>query len=202
MNKLIIGLTGGIGSGKTAVSTLFEKLGIVVVDADLCSRIVVEKGKPALLAIEDHFGADILNSDATLNRAELRKRVFAAPQERVWLEQLLHPLIHQELMDQLHKSTSPYTILVSPLLVESGQNTLCQKIIVVDVPESLQIDRTTQRDNNSRELVESIIATQASRQERLARADIVIENTGSLQDLEKKVFALHQTLLGASTSKQ
>ena len=195
MNKLIIGLTGGIGSGKTAVSMLFEKLGIVVVDADLCSRIVVEKGKPALLAIQEHFGAGILNNDSTLNRAELRKRIFANPGERVWLEQLLHPLIHQELEDQLKKSTSPYTILVSPLLIESGQNALCQKVIVVDVPENLQIERTTRRDNNSRELVESIIATQAPRKERLARADIIIENTGSLEELEGKVMALHKKFI-------
>ena len=196
MKGMIVGLTGGIGSGKTAVSTLFEKLGINVVDADLCSRIVVEKGKPALQAIQDHFGSDILNNDATLNRAVLRERVFADAKERVWLEQLLHPLIHKELEDQLKKSTSPYTIFVSPLLIESGQNSLCQKLVVVDVPEPLQIQRTTERDNNSREQVESIIAAQTSREKRLSMADEVIENTGSLVDLEKKVFALHEKFLG------
>lgn len=196
MSGLIVGLTGGIGSGKSAVSALFEKLGICVVDADLCSRIVVEKGKPALQAIQNHFGSDILNSDLTLNRAALREKVFTSANERAWLEQLLHPLIHQELLDQLKKSSSPYTILVSPLLIESGQNILCQKLIVVDVPEQLQIDRTTQRDNNSRELVESIIATQVPREKRLSMADEVIENTGTLADLEEKVFSLHQKFLG------
>lgn len=195
MRKLIVGLTGGIGSGKTAVSTLFEKSGIDVVDADLCSRRVVEKGQPALQAIEHHFGPGILNSDSTLNRAALREKIFADVKERLWLEQLLHPLIHQELETQLQKSSSAYTILVSPLLIEAGQNNLCQKIVVVDVPESLQIERTTQRDSNSRELVESIIATQAPRTKRLAMADEVIKNTGSLADLETKVLALHQKFL-------
>jgi dephospho-CoA kinase len=196
MSKLIVGLTGGIGSGKTAVSTLFEKAGINVVDADLCSRKVVEKGTPALQAIQNHFGPDILNSDATLNRAALRAKIFANAKERIWLEQLLHPLIHQELQAQLKKSSSIYTILVSPLLIESGQNTLCQKLIVVDVPQSLQIERTIQRDNNSRELVESIMATQAPREKRLAMADEVIENVGSLADLEIQVLALHHKFLG------
>lgn len=195
MSKMIVGLTGGIGSGKTAVSTLFEKLGIDVVDADLCSRIVVEKGKPALQAIQAHFGSDILNSDATLNRAELRKKIFADTKERIWLEQLLHPLIYNELEAQLQKSTSPYTILVSPLLIESGQNNLCQQVIVVDVPENIQIERTAQRDNNSREQVESIIAAQTPRAERLSIANEIIENTGTLDSLEKKVIALHKKII-------
>jgi len=195
MSGLIVGLTGGIGSGKTAVSTLFEKLGVNVVDADLCSRIVVEKGKPALQAIQKHFGSDILNSDSTLNRAALRKKIFANANERAWLEQLLHPLIHKELEEQLKSSTSPYAILVSPLLIESGQNSLCHKLVVVDVPESLQIERTTQRDSNSREQVESIIAAQISREKRLSMADEIIENTSSLANLETKVFTLHQKFL-------
>ena len=202
MNTFVVGLTGGIGSGKSAVSNCFEKLGISVVDADICARIVVEKGKPALQKIKNHFGDEVINADGTLNRAALRLKVFTDTNERIWLEQLLHPVIYKELNDQLEKSTSAYTILVSPLLIESGQNTLCQKIIVVDVPEALQIERASLRDNNSRAQIESIITTQASRQKRLSVADEIIENTGSLAALEGKVIALHQKLLAQASSKQ
>ena len=202
MNTFIVGLTGGIGSGKTAVSNCFEKRGITIVDADICARIVVKKGKPALQKIQDHFGKDILNKDGILDRAALRKKVFADPEERVWLEHLLHPAIYKELSEQLEKSTSPYTILVSPLLIESNQNALCQKIIVVDVPEALQIERASLRDNNSRAQIESIIATQASREKRLSMADYILENTGSLASLEEKVDALHQKLLAQASSRK
>lgn len=191
----IVGLTGGIGSGKTAVSDFFEKLGIVVVDADLCSRVVVEKGKPALLKIEQKFGSNILLEDGNLNRTLLRQKIFSNPEDKSWLESLLHPLIFEELMRQLEQASSPYVILSSPLLVESGQNTICNRILLVDVPESVQIQRTLLRDNESRQQVESIMKSQASRQERLDKADDVIENTGTLEQLEKTVNSLHAKYL-------
>ncbi|MCB1615784.1 MAG: dephospho-CoA kinase [Pseudomonadales bacterium] len=188
----IVGLTGGIGSGKTAVSDIFEQCGITVVDADLCSRIVVEKGRPALQKIAEHFGESILDDKGNLDRALLRKKIFSNPEEKKWLENLLHPLIFEELVSQINASTSPYTLLVSPLLIESGQNTICNRLLVIDVPESVQIERTLRRDNETREQIDSIMRSQASRQQRLEKADDIIENTGSLDMLKSAVLALHE----------
>ncbi len=192
---LIVGVTGGIGSGKTAVTRCFEQRGITVVDADLVSRIVVEPGRPALTAIAAHFGADIIQADGTLDRAVLRARVFADATERKWLEHLTHPLIAQEILDQISASRSPYTILSSPLLLETTQKTLVDCVVVVDVPETLQLRRTVQRDNNDEAQVRRIMAVQMERHDRLAHADIVIENSGSLADLDKTVETLHKDFL-------
>ena len=197
---LVIGLTGGIGSGKTAVSDLFESLGITVVDADLASRVVVEQGKPALKQIASHFGAETLNADGSLNRAKLREKVFADPMERQWLEQLLHPLIGKEIASQIDASQSPYTLLVSPILFETGQSRLCQRYLVVDASEESQLTRTMARDQNSAEQVKSIMAAQMQRSQRLEQADDIIENNGSLTDLSQKVQALHQTYLQMATN--
>ena len=142
---LVVGITGGIGSGKSAVTSRFAGLGITVVDADLASRVIVEPGRPALDAIADHFGADILLADGGLDRAELRRRVFADPAERLWLEQLTHPLIGDEILSQLAASDSPYTILSSPLLLETSQADLAGLTLVVDVPEEVQLRRTMAR---------------------------------------------------------
>ncbi|HQQ61984.1 MAG TPA: dephospho-CoA kinase [Pseudomonadales bacterium] len=192
---MIVGLTGGIGSGKTAVSDRFAALGITIVDADICARLVVEKGRPALANIADHFGEDVLDADGNLDRARLRQIVFANESERKWLESLLHPLIFDEMCLQLQRAAGPYAIFASPLLVESGQTVLCQRILVVDVPEELQLQRTMSRDNNTAEQVRSIIASQADRTTRLAKADDVITNTGSPDDLTEQVRCLHEKYL-------
>ncbi len=168
---MIIGLTGGIGSGKTAVSETFEKLGITVVDADLASRVVVEKGKPCLEEIAKHFGDDILNENDELNRAKLREIIFNSDSEKLWLESLLHPAIAEQIKDELNASKSPYTILVSPLLLETNQRDFCDKVLVVDVPIELQMERTTKRDGVSEDQVKSIIKSQINRDERLQLAD-------------------------------
>ncbi len=192
---LVIGITGGIGSGKTAVSDRFAARGITVVDADLASRVVVEPGRPALAAIAEHFGNDVITPDGALDRAALRQRVFADSAERRWLEALLHPLIGEEIRAGLARSTSAYAILVSPLLFESGQVEMVDRVLVVDVPESLQVTRTAARDGNSEDQVRAIMAAQADRATRLARADDVIANDGSLDDLDRQVEALHQHYL-------
>ncbi len=192
---LVIGITGGIGSGKTAVSDRFAARGITVVDADLASRVVVEPGRPALAAIAEHFGSDVITPDGALDRAALRQRVFADSAERRWLEALLHPLIGEEIRAGLARSTSAYAILVSPLLFESGQVEMVDRVLVVDVPESLQVTRTAARDGNSEDQVRAIMAAQADRATRLARADDVIANDGSLDDLDRQVEALHQHYL-------
>ena len=197
----VVGLTGGIGSGKTAASDHFKTLGIEIVDSDVASRIVVEPDTPALKAIAEHFGPDILSSDQSLNRAKLREKIFTNPDEKQWLENLLHPLIRQEITHGLQTASSPYVIFVSPLLVESGQETLCDRLLVIDVPEEIQLERTIQRDSNEAEQVKRIIASQASRNDRLAKATDVIENTAGLAQLQQQVEKLHQQYLTLAANK-
>lgn len=198
----IVGLTGGIGSGKTAVSDLFMQHNIAIVDADVCARVVVEPGRPALEKIRQHFGDDILLADGNLDRAALRERVFTNPEDKSWLETLLHPLIGEEVLLQLQTASSPYVLFVSPLLVESKQNLICDRVIVVDVPEELQIERTSLRDNNDHEQVKRIMASQADRETRLAAASDVIENLHGFDHLEEQVETLHQRFIQLAKEKQ
>ena len=198
---MIIGLTGGIGSGKTAVSDRFKALGIHVVDADVAARSVVEPNKPAWQDIKAFFGDEVLLADNTLNRAWLRQQVFADDAKRKQLETFTHPRIRDEIIRDLARSTSPYTLLVSPLLIESSQSKLVQKIIVVDVPEAVQVERTCGRDNNDAEQVKRIIAAQLPREERLSHADWVVNNSMPLESLDERVAALHQELLSLATAK-
>jgi dephospho-CoA kinase len=191
----VVGVTGGIGSGKTAATNCFQALGIDIVDADLASRVVVEPGTDALQQIAEHFGPQILQPDGTLDRAALRRIVFQEPAAKQWLERLLHPLIGREIQRQLQAAASPYVILVSPLLVEAHQNLFCNRILVVDVPEDTQLQRTVIRDNNDPEQVRRIIASQASRAQRLQQADDILENNGSLEQLHTQVEDLHQRYL-------
>lgn len=193
---MIIGLTGGIGSGKTAAANRFAAAhGIHVVDADEKSRVVVQPCKPALQHIVDRFGDEILLDDGNLNRAALREQVFASPSERQWLEQLLHPLIRDEIIADLQSATSPYALLVSPLLVESGQSALTKRVIVVDVPEAMQLARTVQRDAVPEAQVRAIMQAQAQRDERLRHAHDVLTNDSDLATLHAQVDALHQRYL-------
>ena len=191
----VVGLTGGIGSGKSAVSERFQRLGIEVVDADIASREVVKPGQGALRAIAEHFGADVIQSDGSLDRARLRSLVFADPDERIWLERLLHPLINAWIARELENADSPYVLLVSPLLVETGQIRFAHRVLVVDVPEAVQIERTMARDSNDAAQVKAIIAAQASRESRLARADDIIRNDAGLDSLDAAVAELHQRYL-------
>lgn len=191
----IVGVTGGIGSGKSAVTERFAKLGITVVDADLAARVIVAPGRPALDAIAEHFGPEILQDDGTLDRAALRQRVFADERERQWLEQLTHPLIGREILDQIATSRSPYTILSSPLLLETSQKDLTDCVVVVDVPEAVQLQRTMQRDANDEDQVRRIMAAQMPRDDRLQLADIVIDNSRSLAQLDEVVAELHKEFL-------
>lgn len=193
--RLIVGITGGIGSGKSAVTQRFEQHDITVVDADLAARVIVAPGRPALAAIAEHYGADILQPDGCLDRAALRGRVFSDARERAWLEQLTHPLIGQEIVDQIEASRSPYTILSSPLLLETSQRDLVNCVVVVDVPEDIQLRRTMQRDSNDEAQVKRIMAAQISRADRLAQADIVIDNSRSLSELDSLVEELHKEFL-------
>jgi dephospho-CoA kinase len=195
MSSFVVGLTGGIGSGKTAVSDRFRELGIDVVDADLASRAVLAPAQPAVQAIAERFGPELIGADGSLDRAELRRRVFANPAERRWLEALTRPLIAKWLHRQLADAASPYAILVNPLLIETGHARVCQRVLVVDAPETLQLQRTMRRDGNDETQVRAIMAAQASREARLAAADDVIVNDGNLADLDEQVRTLHQKYL-------
>jgi len=196
----VVGITGGIGSGKSAVTDHLETLGITVVDADKVARVVVEPGTSGLAAIAQHFGKDILFANGGLDRAALRKIVFDNPDERRVLEGITHPRIRDEITRQLSEASSPYVVLSSPLLLESGQNTLADYVVVVDVPEEVQLKRTMARDDNSEALVQQIMAAQLDRQTRLSRADASIMNDTSLKELYERVEALHEDLLLKATT--
>ncbi|MBC2659609.1 dephospho-CoA kinase [Pseudomonas sp. MSSRFD41] len=191
----ILGLTGGIGSGKSAAAQHFIDLGIHVIDADHAARWVVEPGRPALEQIARHFGEGVLQADGQLDRAALRKLIFEDPQQRRWLEALLHPLIAEEIASHLARAQSPYAILVSPLLVESGQARMTQRILVIDAPQPLQIERTLLRDRVSEQQVQAILQAQASREERLRHADDVLVNDRDRAWLHSEVERLHHFYL-------
>lgn len=192
---MIVGLTGGIGSGKSEVSRRFEQLGIRVVDADLIARLVVMPNNLALNSIVEHFGNQLLQADKTLDRAKLRAIIFEHPHEKIWLENLLHPIIRRETISQLDKCDGPYVILSSPLLLETDQHTLVDRILVVDSPEELQLLRASSRDNNNRTQIGKIMAAQLSRQERCTRADDIINNSSDLAELDRQVQLLHHKYL-------
>ncbi|RUR27327.1 dephospho-CoA kinase [Vreelandella andesensis] len=189
---MIIGLTGGIGSGKSTVARTFEELGVGWVDADDVAREVVAPGEPALAAIAEHFGTEILNADGTLNRSALRTIIFEDPAQRQWLESVTHPRVRERLLSHLERlqQQSPYVLLVSPLLFESGQDKLVDRTLVIDVPESLQFARTLARDGVSENQVRAILAAQLPREERLAKGNDVIDNSGDHANIMRQVIQL------------
>jgi dephospho-CoA kinase len=197
----VLGLTGGIGSGKSAAAERFAEHGIHVIDADQAARWVVEPGRPALQQLAEHFGVEVLQPSGALDRQALRKRIFEDAEQRRWVEALLHPLIAQEIADNLAQATSPYAVFVSPLMVESGQYKRTERLLVVDAPIELQRERTLKRDTTTPEQVEAILKAQASREQRLALADDVLLNDRDLAWLHSEVDRLHHfylTLPGAS----
>ena len=195
----VVGLTGGIGSGKSTIAELFAELGVPVIDADLVARQVVEKGSPLLAEIAAHFGPEILLEDGALNRAALREKVFNHESEKQWLNQLLHPAIRHEMLQQLAAQRMPYCIFMVPLLIENKLTALCQRVLVVDVSEQTQMTRASQRDNNQLALIKNIMQSQVSRSERLQHADDVINNDADLSEnlpqLKQKVLDLHHLYL-------
>jgi len=191
MSQLIIGLTGGIASGKTTVANLFIKLGIDVVDADIVAREVVAKDSDALRKISAHFGQNILLDTGELNRTALRKIIFANDDEKQWLNSLMHPLIRDTIIKQLRDCRSCYCLLVAPLLIENNMQSLVNKVLVIDVNEELQIERTMTRDNCSLEQAKAILAAQVSRATRLNAAHNIIKNNGMINKLTNDVKKLH-----------
>ena len=198
----VVAITGGIGSGKTTVANQFAELGIEVVDADVIAREVVEPGTPALAAIAAHFGSEVITPAGHLDRRRLRERVFTDPQAKGWLNALLHPLIRTEMQRQCAAARSPYCLLVVPLLVENRLTALANRVLVIDVDEATQIERTCRRDGVNREQAQAILAAQASRAQRLAAADDVLDNqNGTPEAIKSRILALHETYLAFASQQ-
>lgn len=196
----VIGLTGGIASGKTTVADLFHQhFAIDIVDADVIARQVVEPGTPGLNAISERFGPSIVTQDGQLNRRALRDIIFQSQDDKLWLNQLLHPMIRQKMLADLDKTTSSYTLLVVPLLIENNLQSLCDRVLVVDIDTDCQRQRVMQRDRVSQEQAQSIITAQASREQRLANADDVINNQSDKAELLQQITLLHQLYLDMAT---
>jgi dephospho-CoA kinase len=192
---MIVGLTGGIGSGKSEVSSRFERLGIQIIDTDIIAREVVMPGNFALNKIAEHFGNEILTADGNLDRKKLRDLIFENAAEKLWLENLLHPIIRIATITQLSQTHSPYTILSSPLLLETDQYELVDRILVIDANEHLQLARASSRDASNPDQIKKIMSTQLNRETRCAKADDIIHNHGDLEELQKQVELLHTRYL-------
>ncbi|WP_432463800.1 dephospho-CoA kinase [Agarivorans sp. QJM3NY_33] len=197
---MIIGLTGGIASGKSQASALFEALGVAVVDADVVARQLVEPGQPALNQIIKHFGPQLQLTNGQLDRAALRKIIFSEPEQKTWLNHLLHPLIRQQMQQQLDAAEGPYKILVAPLLLENKLDKLVDRVLMIDTPVALQIARTMARDKVNQSQAEQIIGAQMDREAKLAAATDIIVNDGELSLLADKVKEFHRIYLNLAKS--
>ena len=196
-----MGVSGGIGSGKTTVTDLFKALGIEVIDADVIARQVVEPGSSAVQKIVDKFGPDIITRHGQLDRAKLREMIFRESQLKTWLNALLHPLIRDQMALQTQQAQSSYCILSVPLLVENNLNTSVDRVLIVDVTEQTQLDRTIKRDTVDPQQIKSIMKSQATREQRLAIADDIIDNNGDQEELVAQVHKLHQDYLQLASTR-
>lgn len=193
---LVIGVTGGIASGKTTVANLFhQEFGIEIVDADVVARQVVEPESEGLRAIEQHFGREVIQQDGTLDRAKLREIIFSQPEQKAWLNNLLHPMIRTQMLTDLAKVQSEYALLVIPLMVENNLQSLADKVLVVDVDEETQVQRTVERDKVDVEQARAILSSQATREQRLSIADYVVKNNTENQKLLYQITELHKKFL-------
>lgn len=201
----IVGLTGGIGSGKSTIADLFVELGIKIIDADIIAREVVAKDTPLLAEIVNHFGKQILTEQKELDRVKLRQIVFNDSNQKTWLNQLLHPAIRQEMLNQLAQSQDNYVIWVVPLLIENNLTEFCDRILVIDVLPEIQLSRASARDNSNEETIKNIMASQVSRAKRLSYADDIIENNLPLDQnfskLKQQVLKLHQKYIELALQK-
>lgn len=201
MSNLIVGLSGGIGSGKTTVSNLFAQHGVTVVDADIIARNVVSKESSALAQIITRFGQQFLTRTGELNRAKLRTRIFSHPDDKLWLNNLLHPMIRQQIIAALEQAPSVYCLLVAPLLLENQLDKMVDHVLIVDVSEETQIQRTLLRDSSNENEIRAIIASQITRNLRIKAADDILNNDNmTLNQLEDKVNLLHQKYIKMSKS--
>ena len=201
MARYIVGLTGGIGCGKSTVTALFAKLGVQHVDADIVAREVVMPGTACFDAICEQFGNNVITESGTLDRAALRQRIFTNNTDKLWLEQLLHPAIRTELLQQLAALSSPYVLLVAPLLLENALDKYVHRVLVIDLPEALQLQRAMARDNADQQQIQAIMAAQMTRDARLQRADDIINNDSTVAALQDQVNRLHRYYLQQADSK-
>ena len=198
---LVVALTGGIGSGKTTACRLFETLGTPIIDADLIARSLVEPGEPALDEITQQFGSAVLTTEGTLDRKRVRQLIFSDREKRHLLESILHPRIRREMVRRIAELTTPYCIVAIPLLVESGQMVIADRVLVIDTTESEQLQRVVERDEQTEEAVAAIISSQASRAARLALADDIIDNSGDIGHLQAQVESYHQKYLSIAKNR-
>ena len=194
-NVFTVVLTGGIASGKTAVSDCFSKMGVPVIDTDRIAREVVEPGQPALTQISGVFGSDYLDNDGRLDRRKMREAIFSKPALKSRLEGILHPLIAEKVIERISEVEAPYCLLVIPLFAESKAYDWINRVLVVDVSEEVQLKRVMARDKISRKHAQSILDAQSTRQQRITLADDIIDNSGDLNELEEKVKKLHKYYL-------
>jgi dephospho-CoA kinase len=192
---LVIGLTGGIGSGKSSVAALFAACGVPVLDADQLTRELVKPGSPALNAISARFGPDCLQSDGTLDRDWMRRKIFSDPASKQQLEAILHPAVRKRMQHWISQVQAPYCILVIPLLLETRQTDLVDRVLVVDIPEKEQLKRVAARDGLSHNAITGIMANQADRHTRLAAADDIIDNDTDPDTLKQRVADLHRQFM-------
>jgi dephospho-CoA kinase len=200
-HPLCIGLTGGIGSGKTTATNIFSELGVPIIDADAISHTVVEKGQPALKTIAETFGNDLIDEDGQLRRDRLRQIVFDDSQARMKLESIIHPLVYVEIKRQVSHVSFPYYILSSPLLLESKSKYKIDRVVVIDVPESMQIERASQRDNLEARDIQKVIDSQSNRNKRVSQADDVLMNDKDLSSLRNNIELLHKKYLKLAETK-
>lgn len=194
----IVALSGGIASGKTTVANLFAQRGVPIVDADIIARQVVEKGSLTLATLAQHFGQHILTPCGELNRSKLRDIIFQDPNERMWLNHYLHPIIHAETEKQLSQITYPYVIWVVPLLIENNLHLRANRVLIIDTPTEVQIARLQKRDNIDENLAKNMLLSQASNDERISYADDIIVNNGQISALSSQIEQLHSKYLKLS----
>jgi dephospho-CoA kinase len=193
---LKIGLTGGIGSGKSTVCKIFSEFGVPVIDADIIAHNLVRPGMPALEEIAKTFGKELISNDGTLDRKKIRDQIFANDTERKKLEDILHPAVYKEISVQVENINSKYCIISIPLLIETDASDTVDRILVIDVPRELQLQRASNRDKTNRSDIESIIDSQISREDRLAAADDIVNNDGNIENLHRQISGLHEYYSG------
>ncbi len=193
---MIIGLTGGIGSGKSAAANFFHSEGVTVLDADQLAREVIEQNTPGFQSIVDYFGSDIIGEDGSIDRAKLRQEIFDDKEKKKAIESITHPLVRDLMAERIAASTSPYSIIMVPLIFETNSMSAYNRILVIDCDTKLQLERATLRDNNSSEQIQKILDSQCSRTERLSIANDVIPNNDTLKNLKTRSLAMHKFYLG------
>ena len=195
---MIVGLTGGIGSGKSAAANFFQNEGITVIDADDLSREVIEEGTPGFASIVEYFGSKIIDSDGSINREHLRKEVFDDDKKKKLLESIIHPLVRELMVKKIAASKSPYSIVMVPLIFETNSMSNYNRILVIDCDPKIQLERAMLRDNNSKAQIKKIMDSQCSREERISIANDIIPNNDSLENLKIRSIAMHKFYLGLS----